>query len=59
MCAYVGLTPIGQTHARYEIVKNLAWAGTVKYVEELGTKWAPDYTYGYSLVAKYVAEMRK
>lgn len=58
MSAYVGTEPIGQTHARYEIVKNLAWAGTVKYAEELGTKWAPDYTYGYSLVAKYVTDMR-
>lgn len=58
MCAYVGIEPVGEPHARYEIVKNLAWAGTVKYAEELGTKWAPDYTYGYSLVAKYVVDMR-
>lgn len=58
MCAYVGIEPVGKTHARYEIVKNLAWSGTVKYAEELGTKWAPDYTYGYSLIAKYVTDMR-
>lgn len=58
MCAYVGVAPIGTTHARYDIVKNLAWAGTVRYAEELGTKWAPDYTYGYSLVAKYVIDLR-
>lgn len=58
MCAYVGKEPVGEVHARYEIVKNLAWAGTVKYAEELGTKWAPDYTYGYSLVARYVSDMR-
>jgi len=58
MCAYVGIAPIGEPHARYNIVKNLAWAGSVKYAEELGTKWAPDYTYGYSLVARYVIDMR-
>lgn len=58
MSAYVGTDAVGTPHARYDIVKNLAWAGTVRYAEELGTKWAPDYTYGYSLIAKYVTDMR-
>ena len=36
MSAYVGLEPIGEVHGRYNSVKSLSWAGTVKYVEALG-----------------------
>ncbi|MTI69633.1 MAG: hypothetical protein FH751_05180 [Firmicutes bacterium] len=49
MCAYVGITPIGIPHDRYYIVKSLDWASTVRYVEELGGKWAPDKNYGVSI----------
>ena len=57
MCAYVGLTPIGEVHGRYNSVKTLAWAGTVKYVEALGGKWCPDLYYGYAIVKDLLAEM--
>ena len=50
MSAYVGLEPIGEPHGRYYVVKGLAWAGTVKTVEELGGKWAPRAGYGQSIV---------
>ena len=36
MAAYVGLAPVGEPHDRYYVVKSIAWAGTVKYVEQLG-----------------------
>ena len=36
MAAYLGLEPIGEPHGRYYVVKEMPWAGTVKYVEELG-----------------------
>lgn len=58
MCAYVGSEPVGEPHARYEIVKRLSWAGTIKYAEELSTKWAPAADYGQSLVQNYVSDMR-
>ncbi len=57
MSAYIGLAPIGEPHGRYAIAKTTAWAGTVTTVEELGNKWAPEHTYGYSLVAKYITPM--
>ena len=50
VCAYLGLPPIGEPHPRYHVVNSLSWAGTVKYVEELGGKWAPSATYGQSIV---------
>lgn len=46
VCAYVGYEPIGKPHPRYEVVKSMPWAGTVRYVEELGGKWAPSSSYG-------------
>lgn len=58
MCAYVGLKPIGEPHGRYKSVASLSWAGTVKYVEELGGKWCPDVEYGKALV-ELVEEMAK
>ncbi len=50
MAAYIGTKPIGEPHDRYYVVKSIDWAGTVKYVEELGGKWTPDPTYGATLV---------
>ena len=52
--AYVGKEPIGKPHDRYYVVKELNWAGTVKYVEELGGKWAPNNNYGKDIVNNYL-----
>lgn len=57
MAAYIGIEPIGEPHDRYYVVKKIAWAGTVKYVEELGGKWCPDLYYGYSILRNYVSAM--
>lgn len=60
MCAYVGLAPLGTVvDPRYDLVKALPWAGTVKYVEELGGKWAPNPEYGVSIVRDYLADLLK
>ena len=50
VCAYVGYEPIGKPHPRYEVVKSMPWAGTVRHVEELGGKWAPSPSYGERIV---------
>ena len=50
MAAYVGLAPVGEPHDRYYVVKSIAWAGTVKYVEQLGGRWCPDINYGYDIM---------
>ncbi len=57
MSAYLGLEPVGEPHGRYYTASRTAWAGTVTTVEELGNKWAPEHTYGYSLVARYIQPM--
>ena len=57
LAAYVGLEPIGQPHGRYYIVRDLSWAGSVRYVEELGGKWAPNPDYGKSIVRDYLADL--
>jgi hypothetical protein len=54
MAAYVGLEPIGETHERYFAVKTAAWAGSIKFVEELGGHWAPAKDYGNSIVSDYL-----
>ena len=54
LAAYTGLEPIGQPHGRYYTVKSLSWAGTVKHVEELGAKWAPNPDYGNSIIRDYL-----
>ena len=54
LCAYVGLEPFGEPHARYHVVESLAWAGSVNTVEELSGKWAPSPDYGYSIVRDYL-----
>lgn len=57
MTIYVGGTPIGEPHARYFQTITCSWAGTVKYVDELGAKWAPDPNYGKSIVENYLSKM--
>ena len=54
LAAYVGVPPLGEPHGRYHIVKGLSWAGTIKYVEELGGRWAPSPDYGGSIVQDYL-----
>lgn len=57
MSSYVGIDPIGEVHGRYNSVKTLAWAGTVKYVEDLGGRWCPDLYYGYAIVKDLLNKM--
>lgn len=57
MCAYVGLEPIGEPHPRYDVVKSMPWAGTVRHVEELSGKWAPGAAYGSGLVRNYLTPL--
>lgn len=57
MSAYIGLSPVGEPHGRYAVACRTAWAGTVTTAEELGTKWAPEHSYGYSLVSRYLIPM--
>lgn len=60
MAVYTGLAPIGPVvDPRYDLVKGLPWAGTVRYVEELGGKWAPNPEYGVSIVRDYLTELLK
>lgn len=57
MTVYVGGTPVGTPHGRYFKTITSSWAGTVKYVDELGGKWAPDLNYGNSIVENYLSKM--
>lgn len=57
IAAYVGLEPIGTPHPRYYVVKGMPWAGTVRTVEELGAKWAPNPNYGISIRDDYLLPM--
>lgn len=50
MSAYVGLEPVGEPHDRYYVVKSIAWAGTVKFIEQLGGRWCPNINYGYEIL---------
>ena len=50
MGAYIGVEPVGEVHDRYYVVKSIAWAGTIKYVEQLGGRWCPDIYYGYQVL---------
>lgn len=59
MSAYLGLEPVGETHGRYQSVVSMPWAGSVKYLEELGGKWCPDLYYGFSILHDYVETMQK
>ncbi len=58
MSAYLGLTPVGSpVHDRYYVVARLEWAGTIRTVEELGARWAPDSGYGESILNSYISPM--
>lgn len=57
ICAYVGKEPLKPVHPRYGVVMSLSWAGTVRTVEELGAKWAPNSDYGNSIVRDYLTPM--
>ncbi|MDD4688191.1 MAG: S-layer homology domain-containing protein [Eubacteriales bacterium] len=57
MCAYVGIVPVGQPHDRYKAVLSRSFAGSVKYVEHLGGKWAPAQDYGESIVNDYLNKL--
>lgn len=57
MCAYVGKEPVGDVHPRYKLAKSSSWAGSIKYAEELGGRWAPDENYGVSLVNDFLTPM--
>lgn len=54
MCAYVGLEPVGIPHGRYWVVLAQPWAGRIRFVEELGGKWAVGADYGISIVRDYL-----
>ena len=54
---YIGTEPVGEPHDRYFVLNTVAWRGTVKNVEQLGGKWAPDVTYGYNIVVKLLRAM--
>ena len=54
IAAYVGIATVGVPHARYHVVKKLSWAGSIRYVEELGGKYAPNPDYGKSIVRDYM-----
>ena len=58
MSIYCGVEPIGPPHPRYSVTEAVAkrdgWLGKVKYVEDLGGKWAPNSDYGKSIVRDYL-----
>lgn len=54
MGIYCGVEPIGIPHARWYKTSTAAWAGSIKYVEDLGGKWAPNPDYGISIIRDYV-----
>jgi len=57
LAAYTGQEPIGEPHGRYHTVMTLSWAGTVKTVEELGGKWAPNPDYGNSIIRDFLSSL--
>ncbi|MBF8982583.1 N-acetylmuramoyl-L-alanine amidase [Lutibacter sp. B2] len=54
VAAYIGTIPIGEPHDRYYVVNSMSWAGTIRYVEQLGGKWAPNINYGKSIINDYL-----
>lgn len=50
LAAYTGLKPVGTPHGRYHTVMKTTWAGSIKTVEQLGARWAPNPAYGTDLV---------
>lgn len=59
LCAYVGKNPVGDPHGRYYLVTRLSWAGTIRHVEELGGRWAPNPDYGNSIIRDYLTPLLK
>jgi len=57
MAAYVGLSPVGETHDRYQAALSRSWSGSVRYVQQLGGKWAPASDYGESVVRDYLDKL--
>ncbi len=57
MGAYVGIKPIGTPHARYNAALSRSWSGSIRYVEQLGGKWAPAAEYGESIVNDYLNKL--
>jgi len=43
--AYIGLKPIGEPHARYQVAASQPWAGAVINLEDLSGKWVSDENY--------------
>ena len=54
MGIYCGVDPVGEPHARWYVTSKVAWAGTVKYVEDTSERWAPNPDYGISIVRDYL-----
>lgn len=54
MGIYCGVRPIGDPHPRWYKTITASWAGKVKYVEDLGGKWAPNPDYGISIIRDYL-----
>ena len=54
MGIYCGVDPIGEPHPRWYSTRTAAWAGTVKYIEDVSGKWAPNPDYGISIVRDYL-----
>ena len=50
LAAYTGQRPVGMPHGRYHTVMTLSWAGTIRTVEQLGARWAPNAAYGVDIV---------
>src|SRR5690606_4543399 len=57
LAAYVGVEPYGEPHGRWHVVRVMPWAGAIRYVEELGGRWAPNPDYGHSIVRDYLASL--
>jgi N-acetylmuramoyl-L-alanine amidase len=55
---YIGLSPLSPlVDPRYERVKSAEWANRLKYIEEFGSRWAPDPNYGRSIVSHYLIDL--
>ncbi|GEM_PF-498538 len=51
MAAYTGLSPIGDTHDRYNVAAAQSWSGSVIYVEDLSERWSPSEDYHLYILA--------
>ncbi len=57
MGAYVGISPVGETHDRYDSATRMSWAGKVETVEDLSGKWAPSDSY-HERIVEMIDEMK-